>query len=80
MGRLFGILLVVLGLWIGLTIYTEGTDRAFGGILRKFDPAHAPVPATRRPLERVRDKVVKARDRQESRFEGQFSETERERR
>lgn len=31
MGRIFGILMIGLGIWIGLEIYLEGTQNAFGG-------------------------------------------------
>ena len=31
MGRIFGILLIGLGIWVGLEIYLEGTQNAFGG-------------------------------------------------
>ena len=31
MGRLLGILLIVLGIWMALEIYNEGTRNAFGG-------------------------------------------------
>jgi hypothetical protein len=31
MGKIFGILLVAIGIWVGLEIYTEGTQNAFGG-------------------------------------------------
>ena len=31
MGKIFGILLLVVGIWVGLEIYTEGTQNAFGG-------------------------------------------------
>jgi hypothetical protein len=31
MGKMFGILLVVVGIWVGLEIYTQGTQNAFGG-------------------------------------------------
>jgi hypothetical protein len=33
MGRIFGILFIGLGIWVGLEIYLEGTQNAFGGIL-----------------------------------------------
>lgn len=33
MGKIFGILLVVVGLWTAVEIYTEGSANAFGGIL-----------------------------------------------
>jgi hypothetical protein len=32
MAKAFGILLIVLGVWLGLEIFTKGTDGAFGGI------------------------------------------------
>ena len=31
MGRIFGILFIGLGIWVGLEIYLEGTQNAFGG-------------------------------------------------
>jgi hypothetical protein len=33
MARIFGILLIVLGLWAGSEIYTKGAANAFGGAL-----------------------------------------------
>jgi hypothetical protein len=32
MGKVFGILLIVVAVWVGLTIFNEGTDAAFGGL------------------------------------------------
>jgi len=32
MGRIFGILFIGLGIWVGLEIYLEGTQNAFGGV------------------------------------------------
>ena len=56
MGKLFGILLIVFAIWVGMSIYTEGTDRAFGGILASFAPAPAEgeLSDTRPCLERIR--------------------------
>jgi hypothetical protein len=31
MGKIFGILFMGLGIWVGLEIYLEGTQNAFGG-------------------------------------------------
>lgn len=31
MAKMFGVLLVVLGAWVGLELYTEGPSHAFGG-------------------------------------------------
>ncbi len=32
MGQVFKILVVVIGLWVGLEFYTQGTQQAFGGL------------------------------------------------
>lgn len=75
MGKVFGMLLIVFALWIGLSIFTEGTDRAFGGLLSRFAPALAEGQArdTRAPLERVRERAEAARDQQLDRIERQLS-------
>ena len=66
MGKIFGILLIVLGIWVGLEIMTEGSDRAFGGLLSGgsadvVEPASAPV------TRRVQDSVSDAYEAQEER-------------
>jgi hypothetical protein len=33
MGKLFGIVLLVLGVWLAIEVYTKGSDQAFGGAL-----------------------------------------------
>ncbi len=75
MGKVFAILLIVFAVWIGLSIFTEGTDRAFGGLLSRFAPAPAEGQArdTRAPLERVRERAEAARDQQLDRIERQLS-------
>ena len=74
MGKLFGILLIVFAIWVGMSIYTEGTDRAFGGILARFAPAPAEgeLHDTRPSLERIREKVQSARHEQLDRIERQL--------
>lgn len=74
MGKLFGILLIVFAIWVGMSIYTEGTDRAFGGILGRFAPAPAEgeVRDARPSLERIREKVQSARHEQLERIERQL--------
>lgn len=32
MGKMFGLVLIVIALWVGLQIYNEGTENVFGGI------------------------------------------------
>jgi hypothetical protein len=33
MGRILGILVIVIGVWVGVEVYNEGVDGAFGGAL-----------------------------------------------
>ncbi len=73
MGKVFVILLIVLAVWIGLTIFTEGTDQAFGGILSRLTPAASQARDTRAPLERVRERAEAAREAQLERIERQLS-------
>jgi len=79
MGKVFGILLVVVAIWVGMTVFTEGTERAFGGLLSRFAPATSPreLRDGRAPLERVREKAEAAREMQLGRIERQLSRTSR---
>jgi hypothetical protein len=56
MGKAFGIAVMVVGLWVGIEIYTEGMSGAFGGFFRNFGTAEASVdPAqTDKPLDALR--------------------------
>ena len=38
MGRLFGIVLVLGAIYVGLTVYTEGIENAFGGAFSPIEP------------------------------------------
>jgi len=41
MAKMFGVLLIVLGVWIGMEIYTKGMHDAFGGAFARFEePIH----------------------------------------
>jgi len=42
MAKIFGILLIVVGVWIGLEIYTNGMDEAFGGVFASFGEPRKP--------------------------------------
>ncbi len=66
MMKIFGILLIVVGVWVGLTIYTEGSDAAFGGLFagEKIEGESddgRPLPA------RVKEQVTGAYQLQEER-------------
>jgi hypothetical protein len=56
MGKIFGILMIVIGIWVGLTVFREGTDAAFGGLFadaKKETADTAGRPVTRRVEESV---------------------------
>ena len=52
MARLLGILLVLGGLAVFLVVYTQGTDKAFGGALARFGKPTAPKAAAYQPAPR----------------------------
>ena len=66
MGKVFGILLMVAAIWVGLTVFSEG-DAAFGGLFASAKPdagdGGGPLPA------RVKDRVGEALQAQEDRTE-----------
>ena len=60
MGKMFGILAIVLGVWIGLEVYTKGTNEAFGGVFAGLmEPVsdYEPSPDGRSPVQRIGDNV-----------------------
>jgi hypothetical protein len=38
MGRLFGLVLILAAIWVGMTVYEKGVDEAFGGIFAPLQP------------------------------------------
>ena len=70
--RLFSFLLLVACLWVGIEIYTQGTERAFGGALSRLGTSgDEHVEST---FERVRRSASGARDRRVGRMERQLGE------
>ena len=60
MGKAFGILMIVLGIYVGLELYTVGMQNAFGGIFVKMgiEPAPTPDAPTQTPMEAIRERVT----------------------
>ena len=58
MGKVFGILFMVLAIWVGIEIYTKGTQQAFGGALTWLN-GETPTEQTdgRSPMQRFGDRV-----------------------
>jgi hypothetical protein len=68
MGKVFGILLIVVAIWVGLTVFNEGTDTAFGGLFAGSGKEVADSDG--RPLtRRVEESVSKAYRENDERIE-----------
>ena len=62
MAKAFGILLIVLGVWLGVEIFTNGMDGAFGGVFAELGPG-ASTPAGVRaepPMQKIRSRVLES--------------------
>jgi len=44
MAKVFGILLIVVGIWLGIEVMNHGMGGAFGGLFAKLGVAEAPAP------------------------------------
>ena len=61
MGKLFGIVVIVVGLWAGAEIYNEGTANAFDGALVRMGIVEVAQPGKEQPLgQRAGAKVERA--------------------
>lgn len=78
MAKAFGILAIVLGIWLALEVYTEGLENAAGGALAFLDSppeGSGPEPARRAPLlKRTGDAARDAMRRGEERVTRQLEE------
>ena len=67
MGRVFGILFVVLAVWSGVEVYTEGTAGAFGGLFPRLglvaEEQEAAPPVTERAASAWREAYQAAEER-----------------
>ena len=66
MGKAFAILLVVLGVWLGLEIFNNGTEGAFGGIFATGGESASSASAEP-PAQRIRNRVQKSMKASEAR-------------
>ena len=46
MGRIFGMLFIVLAIWAAVEVFTNGTEGAFGGLFASGSPPAESAPAT----------------------------------
>ena len=76
MAKIFGILLVVVGIWLGLEVYQNGIQGAFGGALASLDGS-ADEQAARNPRsvpQRAGDAVERAHSEAEARLNRMLGE------
>ncbi|MBW2290140.1 MAG: hypothetical protein JRG80_18720 [Deltaproteobacteria bacterium] len=68
MAKLFGIIVIVVGLWAGVEIYNEGTANAFDGALARMGMVEAAEPGEEQHLgQRAGSKVRKSQAEAEAR-------------
>lgn len=79
MGKLFGIVIIVMAMWVGLEIYSQGVGGAFGGLLARFGSADEAEnsASARAPLDNVRDKVNRDHEEGWARRERMMGDGER---
>lgn len=66
--RLFGLLLILLCVWTGVEIYTNGTAGAFGGLFSRFSE-DLNAPAQRSTPDRAADAFQRAYNKSEDRVD-----------
>ena len=74
MGRIFGLLLRVLGIWAASEVYLHGTGGAFGGAFARFAGESATEQDGRSLGLRAGDAVGRARDEADARRERLLTE------
>ena len=75
MGKILAIVLMVIGIWVAVTVYSEGTDRAFGGLFAgSLGSSTVDVTETRSTPQRAGDAVQRAYDESQDRFDRALGE------
>jgi hypothetical protein len=74
MGRIFGLLMLVIGVWVAAEVYTEGVAGAFGGRLAFLAEDGSGPADTRSTPARVHDKVSSAHAEADARRERLLAE------
>ena len=70
MAKLLAIVLMVIAIWVGVTVFTEGSDRAFGGLFAgSSDSSTLEATEARSTRERAGDALQRAYDESEDRVD-----------
>ena len=60
MAKAFGILLIVLGVWLGVEIFTNGMDGAFGGVFAGISGNASTTAPAEPPVQKIRSRVLES--------------------
>jgi hypothetical protein len=60
MQKIFGVLFILVAVWIAIEVYTKGTDGAFGGLFAAHSRGQASAQASGPLTDRARDRVKEA--------------------
>ena len=70
MGKIFVFALIAVVIWVGATVYDEGSERAFGGLFARLSRTTAlDAPANRSTPDRAQDAFQRAWNKSEGRVE-----------
>ena len=76
MAKLLAIVLMVIAIWVAVTVFTEGSDRAFGGLFAgSRGPSSLEATEVRSTRERAGDAVQRAYQESEDRVDRAVRET-----
>ena len=76
MGRVFVIALIVVAIWVGVTVFTQGADRAFGGLFAgTLGSPTSEATDTRSTPERAGDAFQRAYQESEDRVDRALGQT-----
>ena len=75
MGKILAMVLMVIAIWVAVTVYSEGTDRAFGGLFAGSQGSSTvDAPETRSTPQRAGEAVQRAFDESQDRFDRALGE------
>jgi hypothetical protein len=75
MGKILAIVLMAIAIWVAVTVYSEGTDRAFGGLFAgSLGSSTVDVTETRSTPQRAGEAVQRAYDESQDRFDRALGE------
>lgn len=71
--KVFFFLFLVVALWVGMTLYTEGSQQAFGGLFAGLASEQAETSA---PASRLQERMTQRHDRHQQRLDEAIERSE----